>query len=230
MTTRLDQLRADMRSQDNHATKNPVFVVQRRERTYGMDSAYSDEYTYLDEEGREIEWSPETGPPKDPLLPDCEAGRVYYKDHWVAVAAFFTEAAAERYIEDNKHDLCDPMRPGSGARVFVESAHRNPEWRMVADHLLKEIPKPNSKTLDAVVLYQAAMTLLALPEIYSDEACVAAAEWIIDAGQEMKDPTACAADRLAQVLVRDLDSDQVSPRIRKHAAEKGWDDVPGEAT
>jgi len=51
--------------------------------------------------------------------------RVGYIDRWRFVVACFTREAAERYIEENRHNLTEP-------RVWVWSAHRNREWCLAA--------------------------------------------------------------------------------------------------
>lgn len=51
-----------------------------------------------------------------------EYERIYYEKRWKFVSAHLTEAAAEAYIEQNRHNLKHP-------RVYVESQHRCWEWQ-----------------------------------------------------------------------------------------------------
>ena len=46
------------------------------------------------------------------------------------VQACFTEAAAQQYIDENKHNLKKP-------RIYVYSGDRNREWQAVRKHLME---------------------------------------------------------------------------------------------
>ena len=48
---------------------------------------------------------------------------------WEYVQPFFTLKGAERYIEDNRHNLRQP-------RVYIYSAYRNYEWQAIRKMLL----------------------------------------------------------------------------------------------
>lgn len=126
-----------MAGQDNLATAHPVFCVQQRRRIYGLDPEYADTFAWLTEDG-DAEASPEeaaalTAAYLDPLHVEVEEPsgyhRVAYLDQWVFVQAFLSQQGADRYIEENRHNLTDP-------RVYVESAYRNDEWQAVRRALL----------------------------------------------------------------------------------------------
>jgi hypothetical protein len=115
----------NLRTQNNRCTAEPIFVVQELQRTWGMDSHWSDNYAWLcqDEDMQEAD---------DEQFAVLERGelpegddiweKVYYKDSWVAVQAFFTEAAAQDFINRESHNHTE-------LRIYVASASRNLEWQ-----------------------------------------------------------------------------------------------------
>jgi hypothetical protein len=118
-----------LRVQDDRSTANPIFVVQKKLRIYGMDPDYAtndDDIVWVHCDGPEADADEraelerkfdETGD-----VPE-EWHRTGFLDTWEFVSAFFTEAAAQRYIDENKHNLKEP-------RVYVESGYRNKEWEV----------------------------------------------------------------------------------------------------
>lgn len=144
------EIAEQLRTQDNLATAEPIFYVKDKERVYGMDpdgdeakrawvliedaTVEADEVLSkeLDEWYRSIAWGhhgSDKGYSKTwrPL---------YYVERDVVVQPFFTRAGAERYIEENKHNLRRPF-------IYVDAAVRNSEWqearRMFANPLDDEI-------------------------------------------------------------------------------------------
>lgn len=109
-------------TQDNRITADPIFVVQQRHRIYGFDPDYSDDVVWLDEECNEMDCGDEEGE-------ESEYTRTAYVDQWEFVTACFTEAAADAYIAANSHNLKEP-------RVYVESGHRNQEWKDIRRALM----------------------------------------------------------------------------------------------
>jgi hypothetical protein len=63
-----------------------------------------------------------------------------YNERWEFVCAHFTEAAAEGYIEQNRHHF--PL----GARVYVTSQHRCYEWIAVRRFLLRLLDRQEVTT------------------------------------------------------------------------------------
>ena len=118
-------------TQDNRATRWPMFLVQQRVRLSGLDPRWTDEVVWVRdgeevgaEETAKLEAAyEETGDEPEDCL------RTGYVDQWEFVTCCFTEAAAQRYIDANGHNLREP-------RIYVESAHRNTEWIDVREHLL----------------------------------------------------------------------------------------------
>lgn len=127
LLTRLKELAAQVKSQDNACTSHPIFVVQQRRRIYGMDSSYVDEFEWIDSESNVAD-----DEERERLEAGYQAGedepdfwtRTHYVDTWESVQPFFSRAAAEAYILRNRHNLCAP-------RIEVDSAYRNEEWQLV---------------------------------------------------------------------------------------------------
>lgn len=100
----LKALAEGLRSQDNAATKEPVFMVQERRRVYGVDSDFAEGQCRVET--------------------NVDHREVGYVDVWVGVTPFFTRQGAEDYIAANAHRLTEP-------RVYVDSAYRNDEWQLM---------------------------------------------------------------------------------------------------
>ena len=75
--------------------------------------------------------------------------RLYYRDRWQHVMPFFTERAANRYIEENKHNLAGRTGNPEHVRVYVESGYRNKEWEAIRELLmaLETVPGPTNPDL-----------------------------------------------------------------------------------
>ncbi len=99
----LEDIRRDLLMQDNRMTSHPMFVVQQKRRIYGLGEEYTEQFATVDFE---------------------ESERVGYKDIFEFVTCFFTNKAAEEYIETNAHNLIEP-------RVYVDSGWRNKQWQAV---------------------------------------------------------------------------------------------------
>ena len=144
----LSTLRDRLRTQDNLATAHPLFCVREEERIYGMDPQWDDNTPYIWQDHDETECTYES---KAELLaaaggdlgtPQYVIGRgeqeieidgrryqrIYYVIRWSFVCAHFTEAAAERYIEENRHNLANP-------RIYATSQHRCWEWIAAVESL-----------------------------------------------------------------------------------------------
>ena len=135
--TQLKELRKiseRMKGQDNRITSHPIFVVQQRRRICGMDTQWGGDVTWLFD-GEEIidanddqiqkvkEYYEEHGEEPEGWV------RTGYVDIWEMVQHFFSQKAADEYIERNRHNMTDP-------RVYVGSARRNNEWQAVRSVLL----------------------------------------------------------------------------------------------
>lgn len=122
-----------MHTQDNHATAEPIFLVQRKEREFGVDPGYTDTFIWVDSDASE-EVDSETAAILEATLSEGEKiaecyRRVGVRERWEYVTTCFTEQAASQFIESNRHNLGE-------ARIYVASGWRNPEWKAVRDALL----------------------------------------------------------------------------------------------
>lgn len=134
----IEDIARDLRTQDNRITELPIFVVQQRRRTYGLSNDYTDEYTWIDQDGEEVSgvvrvklerFYKRTG--YSNTLGNVWYWRVGCRDTWEFVTACMTESGANEYIRANGHNLKEP-------RVYVESGYRNAEWKVVREHLMRE--------------------------------------------------------------------------------------------
>lgn len=120
-----------LKTQDNLCTADPIFLVQQRRRIYGLDPDYSDKVVWMsdgyeveEEEAKKYEETYKNGDdtPEDAI-------RTSYEDTWEFVSCFLTRQGAEDFIANQKHNLTDP-------RVYVDSAHRNSEWKALRAHFM----------------------------------------------------------------------------------------------
>lgn len=117
-----------LRAQDNASTSHPVYVVESRDRIYGVDPDYGCDTIWCEEHGDYDEV------PAD-LAAHLEAGhekgldppegyvRFGYLDRWTFVTACLTRVAAEAFCKRQAHNY--RKRP---LRVFVYSGNENHEW------------------------------------------------------------------------------------------------------
>lgn len=121
-----------IRTQDNACTAEPIFTVQSRRRIYGLDSSFSDDSVWLDEDGNEVDEPDEDADPVDREDDDdaelTGVTQVYYIDIWEHKTSCLTEQGAKDYIEAMGHHMTD-------ARIYVESGWRNKEWIALREYL-----------------------------------------------------------------------------------------------
>lgn len=136
-TEKLDRIRERMKGQDNRATAHPIFLVQQKRRIYGLDLEYTDNFVWIYDDGEY-----ETAEELAELLIEVEMTeeeayesgfltKTGYVDEWVFVQPFFSEKGAQKYIDENAHNLNEP-------RIYVDSAYRNDEWQAVRAVLLED--------------------------------------------------------------------------------------------
>lgn len=125
-------LAKELRTQDNCCTSHPAFAVQEREDILGVDP---------DCHAAEAEWiGPEGGRPNELELEGLESlaekgeippgwEKVFKVKKWREVERCFSRKAAEEFIRDNRHNLNEP-------RIYVESCHRNREWKMIREWIV----------------------------------------------------------------------------------------------
>lgn len=132
MNEQLQRIGKLLRTQDNLATSDPMFLVQQRVRFYGVALEYTDDHVWIKdgEEADRLEAA---------RLDVLEFGggdlggwvKVGYVDRWEFVTACFTQRGADDYIAANGHNLNEP-------RIYVASADRNAEFIAVRKFLLEQ--------------------------------------------------------------------------------------------
>lgn len=125
-------------TQNNRITQDPIFLVQEKKREWGVDPGYTDLFTWIHDEDCD-----QVSPQKmralekkfDETGDDNPKGyrRVGYTERWEYVQACFTEAAAQLYIDENRHNLHEP-------RIYAASGYRNKEWIAVRAYLKSLAP------------------------------------------------------------------------------------------
>lgn len=99
-----EQIANRIRTQDNRGTSDPLFCVYEHERIYGVDPEYHHDVEIVNI------WNDEG----DIMT------RVAYIERKTFVNAHFTQSSAQKYIDENSHNLTKPF-------VYVSSMYRCPE-------------------------------------------------------------------------------------------------------
>lgn len=133
---KLKEIQHELKTQDNRCTADPIFLVEECVRIHGMDSDYSDNYIWYnaeycseadEEEVKKLESK------KMVAFADIDYGawqKSYYIEKWITVQSFFTEKAAQAFLEANRH------RHTGRLRVYADSLYRNYEMKMIRDYIL----------------------------------------------------------------------------------------------
>lgn len=121
-----------IRTQDNRCTSDPLFIVQQKQRIWGMDLNYTDDYAWLDTSNEHTEATDVEAAGLDAIEDKCgdlgDWEKVGYVDTWEFITACFTEKACQDYIAANGHNLNEP-------RIYAASAYRNLEMIAVREML-----------------------------------------------------------------------------------------------
>lgn len=132
---KLKEIQHELKTQDNRITSDPIFLVQEKERIYGIDTDFLDDDKIIwyhcdgveadEDEKASLDDLEESG--KD--IDDCW-DKVGYIEKYRTIQTFFTEKAAQNFIDRNKH------RYEGKLSIYVESLYRNPEMRLIRDFIL----------------------------------------------------------------------------------------------
>ncbi len=119
--------------QDNRMTDQPMFIVQEKERIYGMSEGHVSDYEWYNHEMADIEHDEDEIKLLDTLdergeLPD-RVEKAYYIDKWMFVTACFTEQGCKDYLRANGHNH-------GVTRIYGWHSHRNAEFQAVRNHLM----------------------------------------------------------------------------------------------
>jgi hypothetical protein len=124
-----------LRTQSNwHITSDPMYLVRRKERIYGIEAGYEDACTWIHiEEGEEATQNTinllEARFHKDGTSETKNYRRVGYVERDEHIQTFLTEAAAQEFMQRNKHRYGD-------MHLYVDYGYRNWEWQEVRKHLM----------------------------------------------------------------------------------------------
>jgi len=107
----LDAIRETLHTQDNRGSSDPIWHVQERKRDYGIATSHTDIFVWIAPDGEEacgaeheeLERAHEEGKDNDPWE---RIGVVY---RWEHVETFFTESAANVFMEAQRHNY-GPLR------------------------------------------------------------------------------------------------------------------------
>jgi len=134
MNNQIKELIKNLREQDNLGTNLPQYIVQVKERIFYCDDGSGD-YVWVDDDFNEA-WKEKEEELNDQddfgLSEENEKEgwhKVYFRDIWINKQPFFTRVAAQRYVDENKHNLNEP-------RIWVDSGYRNAEWELVRNYFL----------------------------------------------------------------------------------------------
>jgi len=147
----LNEIGEEIKTQDNMATENPIFILFDQIR-YPAKDGYGDECVYVDQssDAYEIEntkealvefykddsWFPETAEKltKEELFEEIKKHRdielfdVYLRKEFKQ--AFFTKKSAEQYLKSNRHHFKNPL-------IWCDTLWRNYEMQSVRNALIK---------------------------------------------------------------------------------------------
>ena len=138
-----ESIKERLQTQDNRITQDPLFVVQEEKIIVGIDTNFNydgmcfqrmeDEWETIFDTDDEYEDFDKNFWTVDPdWAHDGEKGEpTGYTKEWVAVSYFFTEGAADAYIENQRHNHHGKLR------TYAESLYRNPEMKAVRALLLE---------------------------------------------------------------------------------------------
>lgn len=130
----IEKLAHEMQTQDNLCTADPIYLVQEERIIYGFQpecAADGDYHWYFpDEDGYyDVPTDGEGLPLSEEEAEIFGYEKAYFITTKEFVCAHFTMAAAERYIEAQKHNLKSP-------RIFVDSMYRCDEMKAIREFLM----------------------------------------------------------------------------------------------
>lgn len=124
MMAELRALGHEIATQDNRATNLPVYQVREELYLFAPDDADADGWLQVADGDEPGAWGFSSVEPE--AEPGCKV-----KPVWVVLRvaqSFLTEKSAQRYLEENKHNLTRP-------HVYVESGYRNREVDLLRRYL-----------------------------------------------------------------------------------------------
>jgi hypothetical protein len=131
----LEKLAQELRTQDNAATANPIYIVQREKRIWGDFNGGGDGVIYQWIADPEYWWNTkEEAFDAETVLTEDNFNNYIEEIEYITerqyVTAHLTKKAAELFIKENKHRYNE-------LRIFVDSQYRCKEWNELTDIIKK---------------------------------------------------------------------------------------------
>ena len=114
----------DLKTQNNHSTREPMYCVQTLIKDVGYDPAYSTDTVWINMESGDYE-------EVEPNTPGAE--EFGYKERWETQMVCLTEKGAKEHLELNGHNY----RYYGPTRIYVESFYRCPEMQLIRKMLME---------------------------------------------------------------------------------------------
>ncbi|RJT26884.1 ead/Ea22-like family protein [Buttiauxella izardii] len=122
----------NLRTQDNRITSHPVFVIFQKEEMVVSEEFDHDRIAWVWECG-DGEVEDRTARRLEALHKGCRGTRGYSRYAMKSIKRFvtacFTEDGCKDYLRQNGHNLNEPF-------IYVHSAYRNDEWRVIRNWLM----------------------------------------------------------------------------------------------
>lgn len=146
-------------TQDNAATANPAYCVKDKKRVYGFNGTTTNDYVwYCRDDDSEYDNTDDMYKALDTIADEINEDeivlngntyeRAYYELEESTVTTCFTREQAQRYIDENRHNLKNPF-------IYVESFNRNLE--MIAVRELLIFLAENPTMFDGVTVAEGAL-------------------------------------------------------------------------
>jgi hypothetical protein len=135
-----------IRAQDNRATDQPLFAVRQKSIVGGVDSDYTDKFSWVRDgevviDDEEIERLEEHWKANHEALDGYE--RVGYVERYEFVTGCFTEQGCKNYLARDAHNLREP-------HIYTYGTYRNGEFQTVRD-FLKGLPPPTQSPNSSMI-------------------------------------------------------------------------------
>lgn len=132
MSVSLSDIANSLRTQDNLATADPMFCVQKLVRDVGYELSYTDGRCWVNSRDESTVYDDDEDF-EEPVGDDWEV--TGYKDRWETVMVAFTRAGCNDYLAANGHNVRAEAHNGR-VRTYVESFFRCGEMLRIRAFLL----------------------------------------------------------------------------------------------
>ena len=122
-----------LRTQDNRATRDPIFLVRGCRRVFGMDSGYAEHSIWMDAS----DWT-EVPEPEDTYNPPNGVVQVFYTQVWEVLKVAFTEEGCREHLRINGHNYRSVYEK---VEIYADGLWRMPEMIAIRNFLMS-LPEP----------------------------------------------------------------------------------------